>query len=219
MKSKARNLVTALIGASLATCATADVLVSNLSESSIFTASSTGANTPNNVYASQFTTGADLSEILGATARLRNGSGFGIATYQAYIYTDSGSGPGSVVATFDTMPTIADGGGTANVSFSSVAGIALNANSTYWFAIRNTTGRYMGWETTGSDAESSTAGWTIDDDATYRSANQGASWQDYTSTYGGKVMKYSLIGNTIPAPGAFALLTAGGAIAARRRRR
>lgn len=218
MKRIERKIIASILCVSASSAVSADVLVSNLNQSSNFTPSSTGLHTNSIIYSSQFVTGTDLSEVFSATARLRNASGFGDATYEAYIYTDSGMGPDSLVASFDSTPTIVDGGGTQTVSFASVAGIELDSNTAYWLGVRNTTGTYMGWEATGSDAESSTVGWTIDDEATYRSSNNGASWQDYTATYGGKVFKFAIEGNTVPAPGALMLLSAGGAIASRRRR-
>ncbi len=221
MKSNSTIVLAALAGALLAPAASADVLVSNMGSSSTFTATSSTSNqTYNPIYASQFVTGADASVVLSATARLRNASGFGLATYEAYIYTHDGVSPGSLVATFDTTPTIADGGGTVGVSFASTLGIALDPNTTYWFGVYNTTGRYTGWETVASDAETSTAGWTIDDDAAslYRYGTSGWEWEDYSGSYNGKVFKYSINGTTVPAPGTLALLGASGIIASRRRR-
>lgn len=219
MKTKANSYIAALIGASFVSVASADVLVSNLNGGNTFNATtSASALIYNPVYVSQFVTGSDASVVINATARLYNASGYGLATYEAYIYTDDGVSPGSLIATFDTTPTIADGGGIVNVSFASVLGISLDPNTAYWFGVRNTTGLYTGWQATGSNAESSTAGWTIDDDAASLSTDGGSSWQDFSNSYGGKVFKYSFDGDTVPTPGTLALLGAGGAIASRRRR-
>ena len=219
MKSNTIKLLAALIGASFASVSSADVLVNNLNEFGSFTASQAGGGTgPGTIYASQFVTGAGLSEVLSATARLSNGSGWGVATYEAFIYTDDGDGPGSVVASFDSMPTIADGGGIQNLSFTSTLGIVLDPNTAYWFGVRNTTGAYIGWRATASDAEASTAGWSIQDNTWYNSYNAGSSWHDYSAFYGNKVPMYSLNGTSVPAPGSVALLAAGVAIASRRRR-
>ncbi len=221
MNSKSTLVLAAVAGASLASAASADLLVSNMGSSSTFTATSSTSNqTYNPIYASQFVTGADASVVLTATARLRNASGYGVATYEAYIYEHDGVSPGSLVATFDTTPTIADGGGTVSVSFDSTLGIALDPNTTYWFGVYNTTGRYTGWETVASDAETSTAGWTIDDDAAslYRYGTSGWQWEDFSGSYNSKVFKYSINGTTVPAPGSLALLAAGGVITSRRRR-
>ena len=76
-------------------------------------------------------------------------------------------------------------------------------------------------QTVVSDAETSTAGWTIDDDAAslYRYGTSGWQWEDYSGKYNSKVFKYSINGTAVPVPGTLALLGAGGIVAARRRRR
>ncbi len=158
-----------------------------MGSSSTFTATSSTSNqTYNPIYASQFVTGADASVISTATARLRNASGYGVATYEAYIYAHDGVSPGSLVATFDTTPTIMlMAEGPLNVSFDSTLGIALDPNTTYWFGVYNTTGRSHGLqETVASDAETSTAGWTIDDDAAslYRYGTSGWQWEDFSGS-------------------------------------
>lgn len=219
MNMNASIVIAAMVGGTLAPVASADLLVSNLGSSSIFTATSSYIDQIYNpVYAGLFVTGDDPSVVLSATARLNNASGYGLATYEAYLYADDGMSPGSLVATFDTTPTIADGGGTVNVDLTSILGIALDPNTSYWFGVYNTTGRWTGWETASSDAESSTAGWTIDDDAASLLKYGASGWEDYSNRYNGKVFKFSINGNVVPAPGALALLAAGGAIAARRRR-
>ncbi len=219
MKTQFNIVLAALASATLAPAASADVLVSNLDERISFSGTISGGGTGDEtIFSSRFVTGSSLYEVLSATASLSNGTGHGVATFEAFIYTDDGTGPGSVVASFDTMPTIADGGGSANVSFSSTLGITLDANTAYWFAVRNTTGSYMGWNATSSDTEVSSAGWTIDDSAWSNSFNHGNTWHDWSGIYGGNVLMYSINGNTVPTPGALALLGAGGVFASRRRR-
>ncbi|MGJ8635980.1 MAG: choice-of-anchor R domain-containing protein [Phycisphaerales bacterium] len=219
MKTQFNIVLAALASATLAPAASADVLVSNLDERISFSGTISGGGTGDEtIFSSRFVTGSSLYEVLSATASLSNGTGHGVATFEAFIYTDDGTGPGSVVASFDTMPTIADGGGDANVSFSSTLGITLDANTAYWFGVRNTTGSYMGWNATSSDTEVSSAGWTIDDSAWSNSFNHGNTWHDWSGIYGGDVLMYSINGNTVPTPGALALLGAGGVFASRRRR-
>ncbi len=219
MKTQFNIVLAALASATLAPAASADVLVSNLDERISFSGTISGGGTGDEtIFSSRFVTGSSLYEVLSATASLSNGTGHGVATFEAFIYTDDGTGPGSVVASFDTMPTIADGGGSANVSFSSTLGITLDANTAYWFGVRNTTGSYMGWNATSSDTEVSSAGWTIDDSAWSNSFNHGNTWHDWSGIYGGDVLMYSINGNTVPTPGALALLGAGGVFASRRRR-
>lgn len=219
MKLSTHIVVASLVGASLTTFASADILVSNLGGSSNFTPSSTASALPLEfVYAAQFVTGSSLTEVLGATARLRNVGDNGMATYEGDIYSNNAGSPGSVVSVFDSMPTLAEGAGTGNVSFASTLGITLDPNTVYWFGVRNTTGTYLGWEATGSNSETSMAGWTIDNDAAAVSNDTGAHWSDYSGAYGGNVFKFAIEGNTVPAPGALVLLGAGGMIAGRRRR-
>ena len=208
-------------GGSLAPAASADILVSNLGASSAFTAaSSTTSQSLRFIMASKFMTGPGESVVESVTAKLGNGNGYGLATYEAYIYADDGVSPGSVIATFDTMPSIPDGGGIANVTFESTLGIELDPNTTYWLGITNLTGQYMGWRATGSNAETSTAGWTIDDDAASLRIVEGAAgpWQDFSGNYQGNVFQYSINGTAVPVPGTLALLGAGGIVAVRRRR-
>lgn len=219
MKLSTTIVVATLMGASLTATASADLLVSNLGNSTNFTASSTGAGVTNNVvYAAQFVTGASLTEVFGATARLQNIGANGFATYEGVIYANGAGSPGSVVATFDSMPSLAEGAGASNVSFVSTLGIVLDPNTVYWFGVRNTTGTYLGWHATRSDTETSLFGWTVDNDAVAISPDAGSHWSDYSGLYGGNVYKFAIEGNAVPAPGVFALLGAGGIIVARRRR-
>ncbi|MEQ9207259.1 MAG: PEP-CTERM sorting domain-containing protein [Phycisphaerales bacterium] len=219
MKLNTHFTAVMMIGSALAPISSADVLVSNLDERISFIGAVSGGGTGDEtIFSSRFVTGSGMYEVLSASASLNNGTGFGLATFEAFIYTDDGSGPGSVVASFDSLPTIADGGGTAVVSFSSTLGITLDPNTAYWLGIRNITGSYMGWNATYSDAEDSTAGWTIDDTAWSNSFNHGNTWSGWSDFFGGDVLMYSIEGNPVPAPGALALLGTGGLIATRRRR-
>ena len=63
--------------------------------------------------------------------------------------------------------------GAATVSFT-ITGISLDENTSYWLAIRNTTGREFGWTTTYRDGQSSPGAWTIDDSADATSQSTGA---------------------------------------------
>ena len=219
MKRNTRIVAATLVGASLTAAASADLLVSNLGSSTNFSASSTGLGITNNVvYAAQFVTGSSLTEVFGATARLRNTGTNGIATYEGFIYADGAGSPGSLVAAFDSTPTLAEGTGASNVSFVSLLGITLDPNTAYWFGVRNTTGTYLSWDATRSDAETSLFGWTVDNDAAAISPDAGSHWSDYSGQYGGNVYKFAIEGNAVPSPGVFALLGAGGIIAGRRRR-
>ncbi len=219
MKLSTQIVIAGLLGASLTPIASADVLVSNLGTSAAITPNVSGPWARNlSVFAGQFVTGSSMTEVFEATARLENASGYGFATYEGILYSDDSGSPDSVVATFDSTPSLADGAGTANVSFNSTLGITLDPNTVYWFGVRNTAGNYLGWETTGSSFDHSTAGWSIDDDATQMSSSAGSHWFDRTAAHGGNVFKFSIEGNPVPTPGALALLGTGGLIATRRRR-
>lgn len=219
MKTSFNIVFVAMTSATLAQAGTTDLLVSNLGMSGDANSSTLSIDPQyNTVHASRFVTGSDMSVVMSATAALRNVSGYGDATYEMYLYEDVGTEPGSLVATFDSTPTLADGAGTVHVSFTSTLGISLDANSSYWIGVKNTTGTYTGWELTSSDAESSPLGWTIDDDALFKQHPSSMNWIDISILYDGGVPKYSINGNTVPAPSAFALLAACGAVTSRRRR-
>lgn len=219
MKTKFNIVLAMTAAAAISQLASADVMVSNLDESTNFTVAFQSSNQSDVFIASKFVTGADMTEVFAATAKLFNPGNHGLATYQAFIYADDGTNPGSLVGSFDTMPTIASGAGTGIVTFESTLGIALDSNTSYWLGIRNITGDYTGWWTTRSTNEDSTAGWSIDDGTSLSTNDAGANWVDYGGAFTGDVPMYSIQGNTIPTPGALALLGTGGLIAARRRRR
>ena len=222
MNSKSIMVLAALAGGSLAPAASADILVSNIEASSDFTASSSSFDpTSRYVMASKFMTGPGESVVESMTAKLDNATGFGLPTYEAYIYADDGVNPGSVIATFDTTPTIPEDGGVANVTFESTLGIELDPNTTYWIGVSNITGRYLSWKATGTYAETSMAGWIIDDEAASLCVVGSTSlpWQDMSRVYNRNVFQYSINGTAVPVPGTLALLGAGGIVAARRRRR
>lgn len=202
---------------SVAPLAHADVLVDNIDHYTGFTIALTGYGS-DLLMAAKFTTGADAAEVFNATAFLSNQTGFGNATYRALIYTSSGSTPDTLVASFDTTPLLSSGTPLTDVVFESTDGIALEASTDYWLAIRNTTGSYFGWGSTYRNTETSDAGWTIDNDAVARSINGASTWTDQSGFYGGWIPQFSLGGSVVPTPGALALLGIGGLVSARRRR-
>ena len=221
MKARASIIVVAIGATSLSSPASADLMVSNLgqdSDGSIGVSNAGGVSFA--VYASKFTTGADSSVVTEATATMNYSAPFGLGTagYQAYIYTGSGATPDSLVAVFDNLPTLSSGAGVANVTFESDLGIALDADTDYWFAIRALAGTSLAWMSTTSDGESSTQGWTIDNSAVASSLNSGSAWSDRSDFYNGYVPKYSLEGNVVPSPGALAMFGLAGLATARRRR-
>lgn len=146
-----------------------------------------------------------------------NGGSFGLATYQAMIFADAGGSPGPLVATFDTQPTLPEGASYTLVNFADV-GISLDANTSYWFGVRNLTGQAIGVRTTYSDSETSGFGWTIDDNDVEYTTNLGASWTDSSGLYAGRVLRFAIEGATVPTPGTLALVGLGGLVIVRRRR-
>lgn len=210
-------IIVAAAGLSVVPLVHADVLVDNIDHYSGFTLALTGYGS-DLLMAAKFTTGADAAEVFNATAFLSNGTGFGNANYRAFIYTSGGSRPETLIASFDTTPLLSSGSPLTDVLFESTGGIALEAGTDYWFAIRNTTGNYFGWGSTYSNTESSDVGWTIDNDAVARTTNGAATWTDQSGFYNGWIPQFSLGGNIVPTPGALALLGIGGLVSARRRR-
>jgi hypothetical protein len=151
--------------AALATAKAQVVAVSNLNETPFGIVTTVGA-VHDTYYAGRFTTGSDATQVTGAAAILRNGASSTLATYEASIWNAATTGPDLLPTTslgvFDTNPTLAAEAGTHLITFSD-AGISLAANTTYWLAIRNTSGNAIAWQITSSTAQDSPLGWTIAD--------------------------------------------------------
>ena len=180
----------------LSLCATASaspIQVSNLGQPTDYSQTHTNSLSPVSYYmvAGKFTTDGQSYTLTGARAFLRNDPGFGVATYEARLYSDAGATPGSLLGIFDSNPVLADGAGAATVSFT-ITGISLDENTSYWLAIRNTTGREFGWTTTYRDGQSSPGAWTIDDSADATSQSTGATWSDFSSSAGGRVPRFAI---------------------------
>ena len=219
MTRKAPIVLAMLAGTSLTPFASADVLVSNLDEVHDETPwiGNTAGTQNSRFIASRFTTGSNPTEVFNADVLVQNRRNYGYATYEAFIFADDGGAPGALVGKFDTSYYVADYETYTVVATFTDAGISLDANTDYWLGIRNTSGYYLGWGATSSDAETSDAGWAIDDASVFVSYYYGV-WSDESAAYGDRSLMFGLNGDTVPTPGALALLGAGGLIATRRRR-
>lgn len=153
----------------------------------------TAGGLANDYLACQFTTGeAPYHLVIRATARLQNPeTAFGVlaATYQASIWSYRDGLPDRLVAIFDTEPTLPAGSGPTSVCFASHFGIWLGANTCYWLAIRNTTGRQLSWVTARSPAGSSRLrGWRLAQDALAQ-RHRGGPWETAAD---GRLLQFSI---------------------------
>ena len=193
--------------------------VSNLGEPTVFTYSFSGSLAETVILAGKFTTGNAAMNIQGATLFLENTPTNGLGTYELTLYTNGGATPGTLLGTFDTHPTLSESAGTAQVTFSSITGLAGAANTTYWLGIRNTTGDYMGWTMTNSDNQTSSTGWTIADSGMARSQSTGASWIDAIGDVASFVPRFAVDAVPVPEPNTSWLLALAGVVGVFRTRR
>ncbi len=187
-------VVTPLGGLVPARASTSAVWVSNISVPDYSRAGWSRApyGLPHVLFAGKFTTGPANYRLDGATARLWNHGPYGLATYEARIYADGGSVPGALLMTFDNSPT--NPGGSQSVDFVTGSGMELAASTSYWLAVRNTTGSSIGWSTTNRNDETSPGGWTIADDEMARTTNAAASWTNISCCrpYQSQVPRFSI---------------------------
>jgi len=185
----------------------AQLLFSNLNQT---LAGPNNLNSGNNRLATEFRTGAAGSTLTGLSFRVFNGDNV-VHDFNAYLYTDLNNLPGSLLATFTDVSTIAPNN-TADflIAFSLPGGFSLASNTQYWIA--------TGYKESGNNATVgplSTASNTGDPGSVFTvssppgfavSFNNGNSFGDILTAQN---FLFSLQGTVVPEPSTAVLGLAG----------
>jgi hypothetical protein len=163
--------------------------------------------------ATAFVTGSDLTSITGLSVRAFNEDDIA-HTFSAFLYSNSGGAPGSLLATFTPVDNSIPQFTMAKILTFSLSSYNLAANAQYWIALsalQTASTESFGWRDTASYAvESGSIFATAAAPSRKLSVDGGGTWPFNRS--GNNF--FSLEGSVVPEPSVTALLLGTGVLAA-----
>lgn len=170
--------------------------------------------------ASQFSVGAQSSDITKVTLRLSNtgNNNYDLTQLTAYLYSDNSNQPGTQVASFFTTGTLV---ANSNQDFIGTL-FTLNANTNYWLVLKSSVAsdanNSVDWRYTQSSTLAPVSGFNgVINTIAATSANNGSSWTIYTSP---NTTFYNYRISNVPEPSTYALgMIATGVLGGLARRR
>jgi hypothetical protein len=116
--------------------------------------------------AASFTVGSGIYELSSVTLKLDGEptfAGDGIATFNAFLYSDSNSAPNVPIASLGSLVTNAGWFTFFNHQFDAPPEVLLYSNTTYWVYLTSPAGDNGGWGGSFANDETGAPGWSIGD--------------------------------------------------------